>query len=367
MGKKHMYHVELATAAYFQVQCIYTCINQYKHVLDEKDNSQLKKWAFPQTENLRADVVIVHEFPENHNHVRLSFQMYSWTKSWIINPHCVNLPSSPPSWCSTSRRCWTTSSGRSSMTVDWPAGPLRSLWGRCSRWRSGRPCWCPWGLKRWRSSGAMQLWVEQLLTHTHTHWNIKTLGTVLKRVHEPERKSFAPHYESTLCSLLHAQCYKQSNLFVQILVFLPFGGKGNLQVKLRVFHVFFLADLITQAGSSGGVAWSSAPMSYCSPLVYVYVDVFISQHTGLYPIVSKGMRLIAQGIDPLEGQRHMCGMGNMFHYHSTGFPELDELMRTPQPLIFIMELLQVSGQILYRRLCKTICCFLILSIQNTVF
>ena len=54
------------------------------------------------------------------------------------------------------------------------------------------------------------------------------------------------------------------------------------------------------------------------------------------------MRLIAQGKDPLEGQRHMCGMGNMFHYHSTGYPELDEIMRTPQPLIFVMELLQVS-------------------------
>lgn len=78
----------------------------------------------------------------------------------------------------------------------------------------------------------------------------------------------------------------------------------------------------------------------------VFVDVFTVQHTGLYPIVSKGMRLIAQGKDPLEGQRHMCGMGNVFHYHSTGFPELDELMRTPQPLIFIMELLQV--RILYR-------------------
>lgn len=60
------------------------------------------------------------------------------------------------------------------------------------------------------------------------------------------------------------------------------------------------------------------------------------------------MRLIAQGKDPLEGQRHMCGMGNMFHYHSTGFPELDELMRTPQPLIFIMELLQVSASTVCR-------------------
>ncbi|CAJ1058855.1 DNA ligase 1 [Xyrichtys novacula] len=72
-------------------------------------------------------------------------------------------------------------------------------------------------------------------------------------------------------------------------------------------------------------------------------------HTGLYPIVSKGMRLIAQGRDPLEGQRHMCGMGNMFHYHSTGYPELDELMRTPQSLIFIMELIQVGDPMSYHR------------------
>ncbi|TWW55764.1 uncharacterized protein LOC130530900 [Takifugu flavidus] len=72
-------------------------------------------------------------------------------------------------------------------------------------------------------------------------------------------------------------------------------------------------------------------------------------HTGLYPIVSKGMRLIAQGKDPLEGQKHMCGMGNLFHYHSTGFPELDELMKTPQPLIFIMELVQVGDPMSYHR------------------
>ncbi|XP_042274179.1 aryl-hydrocarbon-interacting protein-like 1 [Thunnus maccoyii] len=72
-------------------------------------------------------------------------------------------------------------------------------------------------------------------------------------------------------------------------------------------------------------------------------------HTGLYAIVSKGMRMIAQGKDPLEGQKHMCGMGNLFNYHSTGFPELDELMRTPQPLIFIMELLQVGDPMSYHR------------------
>ncbi|KAL0974125.1 hypothetical protein UPYG_G00215990 [Umbra pygmaea] len=72
-------------------------------------------------------------------------------------------------------------------------------------------------------------------------------------------------------------------------------------------------------------------------------------HTGLYPIVSKGLRLIAQGKDPLEGQRHTCGMGNLFHYNSTGWTELDELMRTPQPLIFIMELIQVGDPFSYKR------------------
>uniref|UniRef100_A0A673M6S1 Aryl hydrocarbon receptor interacting protein like 2 n=1 Tax=Sinocyclocheilus rhinocerous TaxID=307959 RepID=A0A673M6S1_9TELE len=72
-------------------------------------------------------------------------------------------------------------------------------------------------------------------------------------------------------------------------------------------------------------------------------------HTGLYPIVSKGIRLAAQGKDLLEGQKHTCGMGNLFHYHSTGFPELDELMRTPQPLIFIMELISVGDPFSYQR------------------
>uniref|UniRef100_A0AAY4EFF3 AIP/AIPL N-terminal FKBP-type PPIase domain-containing protein n=1 Tax=Denticeps clupeoides TaxID=299321 RepID=A0AAY4EFF3_9TELE len=72
-------------------------------------------------------------------------------------------------------------------------------------------------------------------------------------------------------------------------------------------------------------------------------------HTGLYPMVSKGMRLVAQGKDPLEGQRHMCGMGNMFNYSSMGCPVLDDLMREPQSLIFIMELISVGDPLSYNR------------------
>ncbi|NXA45837.1 AIPL1 protein, partial [Nothocercus julius] len=64
-------------------------------------------------------------------------------------------------------------------------------------------------------------------------------------------------------------------------------------------------------------------------------------HTGMYALVAKGMRRIVEGRDPLEGQKHRCGMGNMFDYHSTGYADLDELQRTPQPLIFIMELFRV--------------------------
>lgn len=69
------------------------------------------------------------------------------------------------------------------------------------------------------------------------------------------------------------------------------------------------------------------------------------QHTGMYALVSRGMRRIAEGRDPLEGQKHRCGMGNMFDYHSTGYPDLDELQRTPQPLIFIMELFRVRERV----------------------
>ncbi|MGH0182528.1 UNVERIFIED_CONTAM: hypothetical protein FKN15_010107 [Acipenser sinensis] len=74
-----------------------------------------------------------------------------------------------------------------------------------------------------------------------------------------------------------------------------------------------------------------------------------SMHTGLYPMVSKGIRKVAMGIDPLEGQKHMCGMGNMFDYHSMGYEDLDELMKEPQALIFIMELVQVDDPFSYKR------------------
>uniref|UniRef100_A0A671SN60 Aryl hydrocarbon receptor interacting protein like 2 n=1 Tax=Sinocyclocheilus anshuiensis TaxID=1608454 RepID=A0A671SN60_9TELE len=55
-------------------------------------------------------------------------------------------------------------------------------------------------------------------------------------------------------------------------------------------------------------------------------------HTGVYHIVSKGIRLAPQGKELLEG-----------------FPELDELMRTPPPLIFIMELISVGDPFSYQR------------------
>ena len=65
------------------------------------------------------------------------------------------------------------------------------------------------------------------------------------------------------------------------------------------------------------------------------------QHTGVYPLVAKSMRRIAEGKDPVDWAIHTCGMANMFAYHTLGYDDLDELMKEPAPLYFVLELLKV--------------------------
>ncbi|XP_069040275.1 aryl-hydrocarbon-interacting protein-like 1 isoform X2 [Lepisosteus oculatus] len=72
-------------------------------------------------------------------------------------------------------------------------------------------------------------------------------------------------------------------------------------------------------------------------------------HTGLYPIVAKSLRRIAEGKDPVDWHIHTCGMANMFAYHSLGYPDLDELQKEPQPLIFVLELVKVEQPSEYNR------------------
>ena len=50
---------------------------------------------------------------------------------------------------------------------------------------------------------------------------------------------------------------------------------------------------------------------------------------------------MAEGKDPTEWHVHTSGLANMFAYHTLGYEDLDELQKEPQPLIFIIELLQV--------------------------
>lgn len=61
-------------------------------------------------------------------------------------------------------------------------------------------------------------------------------------------------------------------------------------------------------------------------------------------MVSKSLRNIAAGKDPLEGQRHCCGIAQMHEHHSLGYSDLDELQQNPQPLIFAFEVLKVRGK-----------------------
>ncbi|XP_061537334.1 aryl-hydrocarbon-interacting protein-like 1 isoform X1 [Phycodurus eques] len=72
-------------------------------------------------------------------------------------------------------------------------------------------------------------------------------------------------------------------------------------------------------------------------------------HTGVYPLVSKSMRRIADGKDPVDWHVRTCGMANMFAYHSLGYDDLDELMKEPKPLLFILELLKVLQPSEYNR------------------
>ncbi|KAI6068341.1 AH receptor-interacting protein [Aix galericulata] len=67
-----------------------------------------------------------------------------------------------------------------------------------------------------------------------------------------------------------------------------------------------------------------------------------AKHVVLYPLVAKSLRNIAAGKDPLEGQRHCCSVAQLHDHYSLGYPDLDELQKNPQPLIFDIEVLKVE-------------------------
>ncbi|XP_072495420.1 AH receptor-interacting protein isoform X2 [Notamacropus eugenii] len=73
------------------------------------------------------------------------------------------------------------------------------------------------------------------------------------------------------------------------------------------------------------------------------------KHVVLYPLVSKSLRNIAAGKDPLEGQRHCCGIAQMQEHSSLGHADLDELQKHPQPLIFHMEMIKVEAPGTYQQ------------------
>ncbi|XP_048859573.1 aryl-hydrocarbon-interacting protein-like 1 [Brienomyrus brachyistius] len=72
-------------------------------------------------------------------------------------------------------------------------------------------------------------------------------------------------------------------------------------------------------------------------------------HTGLYPIVAKSLRRIAEGKDPVDWHIHTCGMANAFAYHTLGYTDLDQLQKEPKPLCFTLELLKVEQPSEYQR------------------
>lgn len=73
------------------------------------------------------------------------------------------------------------------------------------------------------------------------------------------------------------------------------------------------------------------------------------KHVVLYPLVAKSLRNIAAGKDPLEGQRHCCGIAQMHEHNSLGHTDLDALQQNPQPLLFDIEMLKVENPGTYQQ------------------
>lgn len=73
------------------------------------------------------------------------------------------------------------------------------------------------------------------------------------------------------------------------------------------------------------------------------------KHVILYPLVAKSLRNIAAGKDPMEGQRHCCGVAQMHEHTSLGHADLDALQQDPQPLVFNIEMLKVENPGTYQQ------------------
>lgn len=86
--------------------------------------------------------------------------------------------------------------------------------------------------------------------------------------------------------------------------------------------------------------WETVVSSMCEGEVAEFTCD--TRHVLVYPMVSKSLRNIAVGRDPLEGQRHCCGIGQLHDHHSLGHDDLDQLHANPQPLIFIIDMLKVE-------------------------
>ncbi|GFO09966.1 peptidylprolyl isomerase [Plakobranchus ocellatus] len=69
------------------------------------------------------------------------------------------------------------------------------------------------------------------------------------------------------------------------------------------------------------------------------------KHTAMYPLVAKSLRDIYKGKETghhhHHSNSHCCGMMALSQ-HGMGYPDLDELIKSPQPLIFVIELLKLE-------------------------
>uniref|UniRef100_A0A8C4SK89 Aryl-hydrocarbon-interacting protein-like 1 n=1 Tax=Erpetoichthys calabaricus TaxID=27687 RepID=A0A8C4SK89_ERPCA len=116
--------------------------------------------------------------------------------------------------------------------------------------------------------------------------------------------------------------------------------KVGVPMELLIGNMFKLEiwEILLTSMRIGEVAQFWCDITPLDDMIF-YVFLSLSLH----------LRRIADGKDPVDWHVHTCGIANMFAYHSLGYPDLDELQKEPQPLIFVLELLKVDQPSEYTR------------------
>ncbi|CAH1778954.1 unnamed protein product [Owenia fusiformis] len=92
--------------------------------------------------------------------------------------------------------------------------------------------------------------------------------------------------------------------------------------------------------------WETCLQTMCNGEVASFT--VSATHAATYPLVAKNLRDIAHN-KPVQERKHCCGMMQMADQGGTGYSDLNELLKSPQKLEFIFEVLDIQQPTEYKK------------------